>query len=82
LINSTIAANRNLVEQLISGAFGDNEKIRINKTFGSITGKEAFAPSPRAEPEIRPTYGVAVVLRHKPKSVYGFTLVTAFPINE
>ncbi|WP_442754701.1 RNase A-like domain-containing protein [Methylocystis sp. JAN1] len=82
LINSTIAANRAIIEQLVSGALGEGKTIRIDRFFNSITGKEAFAPSPRGEPEILATRWVAVVLRHDRRSPRGFKLITAFPFNE
>lgn len=60
-------------------ASGELESKGLERIFG--TGKEAFRPSGNAEPYIRPTYGVRVVIHHDPNSDRGYLLRTAFPFN-
>jgi hypothetical protein len=78
LVNSTISQNQDVVDQVASG---DLDVKRINAWFKSSTGKEAYAPSARAKPEIRDTWGIAVVLRHDPTARRGFRVISAYPIN-
>jgi len=78
LVNSTIARNQAIVDQVASG-------IRIRETvisyYPSITGIEAVVPSATSTGSIRETYGVGVVIIHDRLSLKGFRILTAFPTN-
>jgi hypothetical protein len=79
LINQTLQANSALVDQV---AAGQVLEATLEHRLGYPTGKEAFRPDVDADPYIRKTYGVRVVIRHDPQSRRGYRLVTAFPVNE
>jgi hypothetical protein len=78
LVSSTIARNQETVDRIsrgaLSGAF-------ITAEFDTPTGREAFAPSEHAEPYMRETYGVGVVIEHDPDSREGFVVYSAYPRN-
>jgi hypothetical protein len=78
LVNSTLAQNRTIVDQVASGALPVK---RVEAQFGSVTGYEAYAPTERSQPYMRDTYGVGVVIRHDPLSGKGFGVISAFPRN-
>ena len=54
----------------------------MEKRFGYVTGKEAFRSNADADPYIRNTYGVRVVIRHDLRSERGYRVYTSFPVNE
>ena len=60
-MNRTLEDNKETVDMVASG---QEQRAWIEKRFGFVTGKEAFRPSADAEPYIRDTYGVRVVLQH------------------
>jgi hypothetical protein len=78
LVNSTLAQNRPLVDQVASGAVPVR---RVDAQFDSVTGYQAYARTERSQPYIRDTFGVGVVIRHDPRSEKGFGVVSAFPLN-
>ena len=78
LVNSTLSQNSDVVASVANGDIGG---AQIEAAFDSPTGKEAFASSPQAQPYIRTTYGVRVVIAYNPWSDKGFDILTAFPIN-
>lgn len=78
LVNSTLAQNQDVVNLVASGVLAG--KV-ITSQFGSVTGIEAVAESPRSEPYIRETYGVGVYILHDRSSKSGFRVITAFPTN-
>ena len=80
LINSTVSAieNQTAVDSVARGALS---RKTLDYDFSRPTGYEAFARSPRSEPEMRATYGVRVVIEHDACSLSGFRVVTAFPRN-
>jgi hypothetical protein len=47
--------------------------------FGSIIGKEAYAPSLYSQPYLRTTDGVTVFIVHDPESPKGFWVHTSYP---
>lgn len=81
LINSTLAQNAAIVEAVASGA---QHRAFVTANFGSITGKEAFRPSPHNNSgiHIRPTHGVGVVIEHAPDMPQGFVIITGYPRND
>jgi Bacterial CdiA-CT RNAse A domain len=79
LINQTLQANSALVDRV---AAGEVLEETLEHRFGYRTGKEAFRPDVDADPNIRSTYGVRVVIRHDPQRRNGYRLITAFPINK
>jgi hypothetical protein len=47
-----------------------------------VTGKEAFRPNGDSDPYIRDSYGVRAVIVNDSRSPRGYTVRTAFPVNE
>jgi hypothetical protein len=47
-----------------------------------VTGKEAFRSSADADPYIRDTYGVRMIIRNDLRAERGYRVYTAFPVNE
>jgi hypothetical protein len=78
LVNSTLAQNRAIIDEIASGA---RPHAVVFARFGSVTGIEAVAPNIRAQPYIRETHGVGVVVVHDRSSPRGYTVWTAFPSN-
>lgn len=78
LVNRTLRANGPLVDLVASGQEDDDY---IVYRFGFGTGYEAYRPDPDAEPYMRSTYAVAVVIWHDANSPRGFRVITAFPMN-
>lgn len=76
LINSTLSQNPLTVSMVANGLL---PKELVTATFPSKTGIEAFRPSSTAQPYIRDTYGVGVVIQFDPKSSKGFRVLTAYP---
>ncbi len=76
LINSTLSQNRDIVNQV---ATGNQPKAFISSSFNSITGQEAYLARYNAQPFMRNTYGVAVVIVHDANSPNGFRVQSAFP---
>ncbi len=71
-------SNRERVELVARGEVGGDF---ITLEFSKQTGREAFAPSELAEPYLRDTYGVGVVIVHDETSKTGFTVFNAYPRN-
>jgi len=78
LVNSTLAQNRAIVDQVASGI---RFRELVQSHFESVTGIEAVMPSINAPPYIRNTYGVGVVIQSDPLSPRGYRIVTGFPTN-
>ena len=76
LVNSTLAQNRDVVDEVIRGQRGGAE---IDAIFDSPTGYEAYLPRPQSIPYMRDTYGVRVVIARDPGSSRGYSVLTAFP---
>lgn len=79
LVNRVLEANRDRVDR---AAAGEVDFIIAEKRFGYVTGKEAFREDGRAAARIRKTYGVRVVIKHDPSRPRGYSVHTAFPVNE
>ncbi len=78
LVNSTLAQNQAIVDQVASGV--RNREV-VFAHFGSITGIEAVAPNIRSQPYLRETYGVGVLIFHDRSSPNGYTVWTSFTSN-
>jgi len=78
LVNSTLAQNQTVVDQVVSGA---RSGVRIEARFGTSTGYEAYMARPHSQAELRDTYGVRVVIQHDPLARHGFRIITAFPVR-
>lgn len=78
LVNRTLADFEDEIESVASGRV---PKATLKKRFGSITGKEAFRPDAFADPYMRPTYSVKVVIETDKRSPTGYRVLTAFPFN-
>lgn len=78
LVNSTLAQNRAIVDQVAAGLRHD---AVVHAQFGSVTGIEAVGPNIRSEVYFRQTDGVGVRILHDPSSRRGYFVDTAFPSN-
>ena len=82
LINSTLAQNGNRVDAFAAGRFPPSLPFMfVFADFDSPTGYEAFAPNDRAQPRMRPTYGVTVFIRRTSASEKGYYVHSAWPTN-
>mgnify|MGYP000848348417 CR=1 FL=1 len=82
LINSTLAQNGNRVDAVAAGRFPPSLPFMfVFADFDSPTGYEAFAPNDRAQPRMRPTYGVTVFIRRTSASEKGYYVHSAWPTN-
>ena len=77
LVNSTISDNQDKIDQGIRVG----EQVLISKTFKSPTGYEAYLARANAEPVIRNTFGVEVLIRPDPGSARGWRVHTAYPVR-
>jgi hypothetical protein len=78
LVNSTISDNQDKIDQQIR----DGEpQVLISKSFKSPTGYEAYLARAHAEPVIRDTFGVEVLIRPDPGSARGWRVHTAYPVR-
>ncbi|HEV7601545.1 MAG TPA: RNase A-like domain-containing protein [Bradyrhizobium sp.] len=76
LVNSTISDNQDKIDRGIR----DGEPfVLISKSFKSPTGYEAYLARAHAEPVIRNTFGVEVVIRPDSGSARGWRVHTAYP---
>ncbi|ARN83678.1 hypothetical protein B1812_14965 [Methylocystis bryophila] len=71
LVNSTLAQNASVVDDVATGRVGG---AKIESWFKSPTGYESYKPDLRAQPTIRDTFGVRVVLKHDSQSSRGFRI--------
>jgi hypothetical protein len=78
-VNQLLKLERDKVDQVAAGAKG---RDLLERRIGSVTGKEAFRPDGDSDPYIRDTYGVRAVIVHDRRSPRGYTVRTAFPVNE
>jgi hypothetical protein len=78
LVNSTISGNQDNIDQRIRD--GD-PRVLISKRFKSPTGYEAYLARAHAEPVIRDTFGVEVVIRPDPGSARGWRVQSAYPVR-
>jgi len=78
LTSSTLSQNQGVVDQVATGALGG---AVVDGTFNSVTGYEAYKPSPRAQAYMRVTSSVETIIKHDKKSPNGFTVVTSYPFN-
>jgi hypothetical protein len=79
LVSATIAQHAGIVGSVSSGSL---PQATLLARFSSPTGVEAFRNSPNAQPFIRSTYGVAVIIRYDPSSPSGYLIKTAYPRND
>ena len=78
LVNSTISDNQDKIDQQIR----DGEpQVLISKSFKSPTGYEAYLARANAEPVIRNTFGVEVLIRPDPGSARGWRVHSAYPVR-
>ena len=54
----------------------------INEKFGSTTGIEVFLPRASAEPFLRDTYAVRVIILRDRLAKKGYRVQSAFPTSE
>jgi hypothetical protein len=78
LVNSTISENQDKIDQ---GIRDREPAVVISKRFTSPTGYEAYLARAHAEPVIRDTFGVEVVIRPDPGSARGWRVQTAYPVR-
>jgi hypothetical protein len=78
LVNSTISDNQDKIDQ---GIRDGDPAVLISKSFKSPTGYEAYLSRAHAEPYIRDTFGVEVLVRPDPGSARGWRVHTAYPVR-
>jgi Escherichia/Staphylococcus phage prohead protease len=78
-VNRTLENDKTAVDRVANGL---DKHGTLDRRFGFPTGREVFRPTGDAEPYVRDTHGVRVVIRHEPRSERGYGVLTAFPINE
>jgi hypothetical protein len=78
-VNQLLKLERDKVDQVATGMKG---RALLERRIGSVTGYEAFRPDGDSDPYIRDTYGVRAVIIHDSRSPRGYTVRTAFPVNE
>jgi hypothetical protein len=59
----------------------DGEQVLISKTFKPPTGYEAYLARAYAEPVIRDTFGVEVLIRPDPGSARAWRVHSAYPVR-
>ena len=78
LVNSTISDHEDKINQ----AMRDGQPfVLIRKSFESPTGYEAYLARAHAEPVIRNTFGVEILIRSDPGSARGWRVHTAYPVR-
>ncbi|MBS0237296.1 MAG: phage portal protein [Proteobacteria bacterium] len=78
LVNSVVSNNPEKVEQVVSGG----SPIEVLSTwFSQPTGYEAYLPRYNAQPYMRDTYGVQVVILRDKRAAKGFRVQTAYPVK-
>jgi hypothetical protein len=78
-VHQTLQDDRTTVDAVASGRLGD---AMLEKRFGYVTGKEAYRPTGDSEVYIRNTYGVRIIIQHALRAERGYSVYTAFPVNE
>jgi hypothetical protein len=78
-VNQLLKLERDKVDQVATGA---EKRLTLESRIGSVTGYEAFRPNGDSDPYIRDTYGVRAVIVNDSRSPRGYTVRTAFPVNE
>lgn len=78
-VNRVLDTNSTTVDLVASGALNS---AWLEQRFGYPTGREAFRPDAFAEPYMRNTYSVGLYIRHDARSQRGYTVITAYPLNE
>jgi hypothetical protein len=78
-VNQLLKLERDKVDQVATGA---KDRDLLERRIGSVTGKEAFRPNGDSDPYIRDTYGVRAIIINDSRSPRGYTVRTAFPVNE
>jgi hypothetical protein len=77
-VNRVLERNTALVDAVASGTI-DDKWLEIR--FGFPTGIEALVSDDSGEPRMRPTYNVGVQIFHDSSSPNGYTVRTAYPLN-
>lgn len=68
LVNRALAApeNASLIADVANGRIRKNTLVTLSA--GGVTGRECYRADPDAEPQLRTTDGVGVVIRYDPAS--------------
>jgi hypothetical protein len=78
-VNRILEGNMQRVDAVANGAIAE---AWLEVRFGYPTGKQAFRPCPEQPLYVRPTYKVGVLNRHDRRSKRGYTVHTAYPLND
>jgi hypothetical protein len=78
-VNQLLKLERDKVDRVATGM---EKQVKLESRIGSVTGYEAFRPNGDSDPYIRDTYGVRAVIVNDSRSPRGYTVRTAFPVNE
>ena len=79
LVNRALDApeNESTVSDVAVGKVRGNTLVTFH--VDSVTGREWYRADPDAEPQLRTTDGIGVVIRYDPNSPRGFRVITAYP---
>jgi hypothetical protein len=78
-VNQLLKLEHDKVDQVATGM---KDRALLERRIGSVTGYEAFRPNGDSDPYIRDTYGVRAVIINDSRSPRGYTVRTAFPVNQ
>jgi len=78
LVNSVVSNNSELVQQVVSGRLPIGV---LSGSFSQPTGYEAYLPRYNAQPYMRDTYGVQVIILRDKRATKGFRVQTAYPVK-
>ena len=78
-VNRILERNAPKVDAVASGLV---DEAWLEDRFGFPTGKQAFRPGPEEPIYMRPTFKVGVLIRHDQRSKRGYTVHTAYPLND
>ena len=79
LVNRVLGSQKPLVDLVARGTLA---VAWLRHRFGYPTGREAFRSDAFAEPYMRNTYDVGVYIRHDSRAARGYTVITAYPLNQ
>lgn len=78
LVNATLAQNQDATDRV---ARGERPLDLLTARFPSATGYQAHLPRLHAQPFIRETFGVRVIIVRDPGTERGFRILTAYPVR-
>jgi HK97 family phage portal protein len=78
LVNSVVSNNPETLEQVVAGKLPIGV---LSSWFSQPTGYEAYLPRYNAQPYMRDTYGVQVIILRDKRATKGFRVQSAYPVK-